>query len=63
MNLKLGKKYTRESLSETIIELCNESTRESVKAFIISEMDELMAVMYSNTVKYSPVVQQIVNIV
>lgn len=60
---KVGKKYTRESLSETIIELCNESTRESVKAFIISEMDELMAVMYSNTVKYSPVVQQIVNIV
>lgn len=60
---KVNKKYTRESLSDTIIELCNESTRESVKTFIISELEELMESMYENTIKYSPVVQQIVNTV
>ncbi len=60
---QLTKKYKRESLSDTIIELCNESTRGSVKAFVMSELDELMQSMYENTVKYSPVVQQIVTVV
>lgn len=60
---KVNKKYKRETLSETIIELCNESTRENVKTFIISELEELMTSMYENTIKYSPVVQQIVNTV
>ncbi|MDU7363281.1 response regulator [Clostridium sp.] len=60
---KLEKKYGRDSLSNTIIELCNESTRKSVKAFIIREIEELIEAMYKSTVKYSPVVQQIVNIV
>lgn len=60
---KLEKKYGRNSLSNTIIELCNESTRESVKAFIVREIEELINDMYKNIVKYSPVVQQIVNIV
>lgn len=58
---KLDKKYVRDSLSSTIVELCNESTRDSVKAFIISEAEELINAMYSNTIKYSPVVQQIIN--
>ena len=53
----------KNSLSNTIIELCNESTRKSVKAFIIREIEELIEAMYKSTVKYSPVVQQIVNIV
>lgn len=60
---QVNKKYARESLSDTIIELCNESTRESVKAFIISELEEVMDTMFENTIKYSPVVQQIVNTV
>lgn len=60
---KVTKKYKRESLSDTIIELCNESTRESVKAFIISELEEFIESMNTNTIKYSPVVQQIVNAV
>lgn len=60
---KLEKKYGRDSLSNTIIKLCNESTRKSVKAFIIREIEELIEAMYKSTVKYSPVVQQIVNIV
>lgn len=60
---KVDKKYTRESLSDTIIQLCNENTRESVKTFIISELDEFMEMMTQDTIKYSPVVQQIVNAV
>ena len=60
---QVTKKYKRESLSDTIVELCNESTRGSVKAFILSELDELMQSLYENTVKYSPVVQQIVTAV
>lgn len=58
---KVDKKYTRESLSDTIIELCHENTRESIKTFILSELDEFMEVMTQDTIKYSPVVQQIVN--
>ncbi len=60
---KVNKKYKRESLSDTIIELCNESTRESVKTFIISELEEFIESMNQNIIKYSPVVQQIVNAV
>lgn len=58
---KLDQKYGKDSLSNTIIKLCNESTRESVKAFIIREIEELIEAMYVNIIKYSPVVQQIVN--
>ncbi|MDV4150715.1 response regulator [Clostridium sp. AL.422] len=60
---KIDKKYGEDSLSNTIIELCNESTRKNVSAFIIREIEELIESMCENTVKYSPVVQQIVNIV
>ncbi|WP_300379984.1 response regulator [Clostridium sp.] len=60
---KLDKKYGRDSISNTIIELCNESTRENVKSFIIREIEELIEAMYTNTIKYSPVVQQIINMV
>ncbi|MBY0754711.1 response regulator transcription factor [Clostridium sardiniense] len=58
---KLDKKYVRDSLSSTIVELCNESTRDSVKTFIISEVEEVINAMCSNTIKYSPIVQQIIN--
>lgn len=60
-DFKVNKKYKRESLSDTIIELCNESTRDNVKSFIISELEEFIESMNTNTIKYSPVVQQIVN--
>lgn len=60
---KIEKKYGGDSLSNTIIELCNESTRKSVNAFIVRQIEELIEEMCKSTVKYSPVVQQIVNIV
>ena len=61
--LKLDQKYGKDSLSNTIIQLCNESTRESVQSFIIRELEELIESMYMNTVKYSHIVQQIVNVI
>ncbi|MCF0146872.1 MAG: response regulator [Clostridium sp.] len=59
----IEKKYGEDSLSNTIIELCNESTRKSVKAFIFREVEDIIEAMSDDTVKYSPVVQQIVHIV
>lgn len=60
---KIDNKYSKESLSNTIVEICNESTRDNVKAFLISELEELQSFMNINTIKYTPVVQQIINIV
>lgn len=62
-DFKVDKKYGHDSLSNTIIELCKESSRENIKSFIIREVEELIESMYISTIKYSPVVQQIVNIV
>ncbi|MGL5415992.1 MAG: response regulator [Clostridium sp.] len=56
-----GENYNRESLSTTIIELCNESTTENIKLFIIREIEEIIQSMYIGVTKYSPVIQQIVN--
>lgn len=60
---KVDKKYGYDSLSNNIIELYKESSRENIKLFIIREIEELIESMYVNTIKYSPVVQQLVNIV
>ncbi|MEG1002707.1 response regulator transcription factor [Clostridium sp.] len=57
----LEQKYGRDSLSNTIVELCNKSTRETVKEYIIKDIEELINIMSNTSVKYSPVVQQIVN--
>lgn len=62
-DFKLSRKYMADGLSNAIVELCNENTRESVKQFILSELNELIELMDNNVVKYSPVVQQIVSIV
>lgn len=58
---KLDNKYSKDSLSNTIIELCNESSRDSIKTFLISELEELLRLMNENTIKYSPVIAQIIN--
>lgn len=58
---KVDKKYVKDSLSSNIVELCSESTRDSIKAFLVSEIEELISVMYSTTKRYSPVVSQIVS--
>ncbi|ATD54176.1 response regulator transcription factor [Clostridium chauvoei] len=60
---RLDVKYRKDSLRDTLVKLCNESAIDNIKSFILGEIDELMELMTSNTVKYSPVVQQVVNTV
>lgn len=62
-DLKVNKKYERDNLSSTIVDLCNENTRENIKSFIFREVEELVERMNSNDIKYSPVIQQIINII
>lgn len=57
----IDNKYSKDSLSNTIVELCNESSRDNVKAFLIRELEELGRLMNINIIKYSPVIQQILN--
>lgn len=59
----VDKKYERENLYEAITELCNENTRENIMTFIIRELEEFIQTVSKETIKYSPVVQQIVNAV
>lgn len=58
---KLDNKYSRHSLGDTILELCNENSIDNIKLFIINELEEMTILMNSNVVKYSPIIQQIVN--
>lgn len=60
---KLSHNYSRESLSSTIIDLCNENTRDNIKSFLLRDIEELMKVISDNSNKYSPVVQQVVNVI
>lgn len=60
---RINNKYENDSLSNIIIKLCNENTRENVKSFIISELKDLINLMDNTEIKYSPVVQQVVTIV
>lgn len=58
-----GENYNKESLSTTIIELCNENTTENIKNFLLREIEAVIQSMYVGVAKYSPVIQQIVNYV
>lgn len=60
---KLNKNCERSSLVNMILNLCNESTIEDVKAFVISELIELIELINNSITKYSPVVQQVMNTV
>lgn len=60
---KLSNNYSRESLSSIIVDLCNENTRDNIKNFLLREIEDFMKVIGDNTNKYSPVVQQVVNII
>lgn len=62
-DLHIEAKYGKYSLSNSIIQICEESTRENIRSFILSEIEELIESMYMSTIKYSPIVQQIVNII
>ena len=60
---KLSNKYTRESLSSTIVDLCNEDTRVNIENFLITELCELIKIVSNNANQYSPVVQQVINLI
>lgn len=59
---KLDKKNECDSLTNTIVNLCNRDTRESIKIFIKNKLNKLIDLMSNNIFKYSPVVQQVVSI-
>ena len=58
-DFKIEKKYINDSLSSNIVKLCNENTRDSIKAFLISEIEELINGMIYTNKKYSPIVSQV----
>lgn len=55
--------YKEKSLSDVIITLCSESDRENIIKFLVTNIYELTKVMNSNNIKYSPIIQQVVNYV
>ena len=59
----LENKYGRESLSNAIVDLCSEDTRENIEKFLITELEELIKVISDNVQVYSPVVQQVVKVI
>lgn len=60
---KVLKQYTGNSLGEEIIALCSEDTRENIKTLLCSEVREVIELMHPTTIKYSPVIQQIISYV
>ncbi len=60
---RIDSKYEDDSLGNVIVKLCNENTRKNVKSFIISEIKDIITLMDNTQIKYSPVVQQVINIV
>lgn len=54
------KNYRKDSLSNIIIELCNESSRENIKKFIENEIIELLKVMSLDSTQYTPIIQQVI---
>ncbi|MPQ44836.1 response regulator transcription factor [Clostridium tarantellae] len=60
---KLERPYSGKSLSGEIVSLCEEHSTEDIKALLISEINEVIELMNPTTIKYSPVVQQIISYV
>ena len=60
---KVEKQYTGNSLGEEIVALCSEDTREDIKTLLCSEIREVIELMHPTTIKYSPVIQQIISYV
>lgn len=60
---KSNNKYEDDSLSNVILELCNENTRENVKVFVISEIREIIELMNNTDICYSPVIRQVINLI
>ncbi len=60
---KVEKKYSGNSLGDEIVALCSEDTREDIKTLLCSEVREVIELMHPTTIKYSPVIQQIISYV
>lgn len=60
-DFKYNKNYNHYSLSNVIIDLCNENSRESIKIFIENSIIELIKAMTPDSKKYTPIVQQVLN--
>ncbi|MDZ4991862.1 response regulator [Clostridium perfringens] len=60
---KVEKQYSGNSLGEEIVALCSEDTRENIKTLLCSEVREVIELMHPTTIKYSPVIQQIISYV
>ncbi|MGG5462731.1 response regulator [Clostridium sp. B9] len=60
---KVEKQYSGNSLGEEIVALCSEDTRDDIKALLCSEVREVVELMHPTTIKYSPVIQQIISYV
>lgn len=59
-DFNLDNKYGTSSLSNIIVDLCNEATRENIETFLLAEIEDAIKVISDNTQVYSPVVQQVV---
>lgn len=62
-DFKLGSDYNNEGLSGIIVSIYNASTIDTIKKIIDNQLKELEKLMKSNVVKYTPIVQQVVNYV
>lgn len=60
-DFRLNKNYKDESLSSVIVSLYAASTIDTIKEIIANKVLELSKIMNTNVVKYTPIVQQVVN--
>ena len=56
-------KYSTESFSSVIVDLCNEDSRENIERFLLAEIDELIKFISDNNKVFSPIVQQVVKVI
>lgn len=60
-DFRLSKNYKDETLSSVIVSIYDASTIDRIKEIITNQVIELSKVMNTNIVKYTPIVQQVVN--
>ncbi|BAK81222.1 response regulator transcription factor [Candidatus Arthromitus sp. SFB-rat-Yit] len=60
---KINDKYEDDSLSNIILELCNENNKENIKKFVIYELRELINLMVNADICYSPIIRQVINVI
>ena len=60
-DFRLNKNYKDETLSSVIVSVYDASTIDRIKEIIANQVIELSKIMNTNVVKYTPIVQQVVN--